>query len=464
MLDQLKDKFLHLKYQLSDQFSSKKLIALIVLLLVASLGLIPTLYLVRQEQKLKAKASAGSVSLYIRSSAATVAPNNTVTVDFGINAGSNPPINPPIVTGVDVRLSYSDNLVLTSFTNGDNVGSGKALAEVVVKNPAGSTNPGNNIRLVAVNKTNNTQSLPYVALGQLVFTAQASTNHDAWVKFEDSGNQIVAVGNSSALVISNEGEDSTQANITITNPIVESLKPSLTSPAVGATFTYGSPINFTWLFMERPTGTIVQNGLRVVKAETGSQASLACSSNTVIDRWQHIERTPAITLCSSASQKGDEEIRASTTNTNPNPNFTTTLPFNLTPGTYYVAAFNKDDNGYHCSLNCTGTVASGNDPLSGFTTTQSFTVVCPTGTSWDGSGCNVLPTASPTTAPRVPGDATGDRCVNYADYNCWSSGAGSADFDNDGRVDSTDYTIWLDAFNSRQYRCASGQARTQCVN
>lgn len=75
------------------------------------------------------------------------------------------------------------------------------------------------------------------------------------------------------------------------------------------------------------------------------------------------------------------------------------------------------------------------------------------------------PSPSSSISPaRVPGDATGDRCVNTADYNCWRDGANGADFNNDGAVDLLDYTIWLDAFNSGSYVCAPGQARTQCVN
>lgn len=282
MIDNFKQKFVQIK----DQFSTKQLIAFVLLLALLLIGLFATVYLVKQQQRLQAKADADSVKLQLHSTLSTMSPGDTVSVDFGINAGTD---HPPVITGADVRLTYSDNLDLTLFDL-ENVGSeGKALNKLVFQSRI--NNSDKRIRLVAVNNTQDPVSTNYIALGTLQFRLKPNATGSAQVKFEDSGNQVVAVNHYNALTIENEGEK--------------------------------------------------------------------------VD----------ILVAGSAS-----------------------------------------------------------------------------------------PSASPTTAPRIPGDATGDRCVNYADYNCWRNGVSSADFNNDGRVNLIDYTIWLDAVNSGRYTCAPGQARTQCLN
>jgi hypothetical protein len=62
------------------------------------------------------------------------------------------------------------------------------------------------------------------------------------------------------------------------------------------------------------------------------------------------------------------------------------------------------------------------------------------------------PIISPTPTPTIkPGDANGDGKVDETDYGIWlahfattvTGGAGVGDFDGNGKVDGVDYTLWL---------------------
>ena len=76
----------------------------------------------------------------------------------------------------------------------------------------------------------------------------------------------------------------------------------------------------------------------------------------------------------------------------------------------------------------------------GFTVTVTNAFVTPSPTQ----------TLTPTPTP-IPGDANGDRVVDYNDYNIWlanynlstPNGVSDGDFDGNGKVDGEDYVIWL---------------------
>ena len=88
-------------------------------------------------------------------------------------------------------------------------------------------------------------------------------------------------------------------------------------------------------------------------------------------------------------------------------------------------------------------------------------VVRPQGAGYDigayeYTGVQNTPTATPTSTPTPtpkPGDANGDGKVDETDYSIWLShfgqvitGVTNGDFNGDGHADGIDYTIWLNNY------------------
>lgn len=166
------------------------------------------------------------------------------------------------------------------------------------------------------------------------------------------------------------------ATITVGTAAPNPVKPTLSTPASGATVITGSSLPFAWTQMLNPKGgTIKAVGLRVVKAAAvvADNGKMDCV-NAVVDMWWYTTgNTVSGTPCTTATQKQALEVAAST--------FPVSFSGqSLPPGTYYAAVFNQDSDGFNCSMNCNG---SGN-ALDAFTSNQSFTVSCPVATpNWN---------------------------------------------------------------------------------
>ncbi len=107
---------------------------------------------------------------------------------------------------------------------------------------------------------------------------------------------------------------------------------------------------------------------------------------------------------------------------------------------YYIAGNYITNNGANVNLGSTnGTyiISSTTTPTPGPT-----------------SSVTPIPTSSPTPIPK-PGDANGDGRVDETDYQIWlshyntnSAGATNGDFNNNGRVDGLDFVIWLNYYGT----------------
>lgn len=176
--------------------------------------------------------------------------------------------------------------------------------------------------------------------------------------------------------------------------------PSITEPWLGQRISW-SDVTINWNQMSNPNGGLSRVGLRIIKASnnTVQTNSMTCSGNNVIiDRWWHLNSAGNYGTGDLCPSDGSASfLREVLSDVSPRRTYTIDKSI-LPPGRYFVAVWNYDNGGYHCSYNC--------DPVTGqpspnsFNSSFYFDIVCPANLVWDetsGSCLSATPTPGPVT-------------------------------------------------------------------
>ncbi|OGE20501.1 hypothetical protein A3A14_00720 [Candidatus Daviesbacteria bacterium RIFCSPLOWO2_01_FULL_43_38] len=165
--------------QLKEGMGGKQFLALLMVLVI--LFAIPlTVYLVKQRQEIRSKASGRTLSLVFRGAPPSVGSGNTFSADVVLQGSSQ-----STYTGVDVTITYpADKVTLVSFTPP----SSPALNEEIWRDPNPLVNTGS-FRYIAVNKGNPSPA-SFITLGTLTFKMTATTG-DAQLNFGGTSQAVV---------------------------------------------------------------------------------------------------------------------------------------------------------------------------------------------------------------------------------------------------------------------------------
>lgn len=165
--------------QLKDGIGGKQFLALLLVLVI--LFAIPlTVYLVKQRQELRSKASGRTLSLEFRGAPQSVAAGGTFQVDLVLQGSSQ-----STYTGADVTITYpADKVTLVSFTPP----ASPALDTEIWRDPNPLSSTGT-FRYIAVNK-GNPNPASFITLGTLTFKMTATTG-DAQLSFGNSSQAVV---------------------------------------------------------------------------------------------------------------------------------------------------------------------------------------------------------------------------------------------------------------------------------
>lgn len=179
-MNNMKDKLVEIKNLLQGH-----IIALIIIVVVM-IGLPVTLYLVKQQQDLRSRATGGN-SLTFSPSSRTVNKDSTFDVDLGIS------FNPTQqqLTGMDVTITYSDKLVMENFTRDTEVLSREIDYDF---QPVRRT-----VHYIAVNRTGSLNRRTDLKLGTFRFKATG----DGTATITATHGQIVVLGQVSFLDVGN---------------------------------------------------------------------------------------------------------------------------------------------------------------------------------------------------------------------------------------------------------------------
>ncbi len=169
----MKEKLIEIKNLLRGRIPA------LIIILVIMIGLPVTLYLVKQQQDLRSRATGSEVGslVFSPSSPGTVNKDGTFSLEFGINFTLERRI-----TGADITITYTDNLRLTNFEKNTT-----DLSEEVLTRSNTFVNP-RTMRYVAVNKSGSLAPGTFVSLGRLTF--KAIDNGQAEIRIADR--QVVA--------------------------------------------------------------------------------------------------------------------------------------------------------------------------------------------------------------------------------------------------------------------------------
>lgn len=178
-MNNLKEKLIEIKNLLRGH-----VIALIIILVVI-IGIPVTLYLVKQQQDLRSKATGGN-SLTFSPSSRTVERGTSFDVDFGIRFDPQQQL-----TGMDVTITYSANLEMENFTKETGV-----LSREVDYDPQPTRRT---VHYIAVNRTGTLNRRNDLKLGTLRFKAI----NDGPATITATHDQIVVLGQASYLDVDN---------------------------------------------------------------------------------------------------------------------------------------------------------------------------------------------------------------------------------------------------------------------
>lgn len=165
--------------KLKEGVGGRQFLALLLVLVI--LFAIPlTVYLVKQRQELRSKASGRTLSLEFRGAPQSVAAGGTFQVDVVLQGSSQ-----STYTGADVIITYpADKVTLVSFTPP----SSPALDTEIWRDPNPLSSTGT-FRYIAVNK-GNPNPASFITLGTLTFRMMATTG-DAQLSFGNSSQAVV---------------------------------------------------------------------------------------------------------------------------------------------------------------------------------------------------------------------------------------------------------------------------------
>ncbi len=164
MFNNFKNKLIEIKETLGTrQFFA----LLLVLVLLFTIPL--TVYLVKQQQDIRSRASGGAtVQMRLDPHSGTFNTGDIISVDLGISWVADPNSQGiRRVTGADVTINYASNLTFDSFTQDPQT----TLSEQIISD---STPVNRTFHYVAVNKSGNIPQQDYVRLGTLKFRATGS--------------------------------------------------------------------------------------------------------------------------------------------------------------------------------------------------------------------------------------------------------------------------------------------------
>ncbi|MBI4035996.1 thrombospondin type-1 domain-containing protein [Candidatus Daviesbacteria bacterium] len=383
-------------------------ILVLIIILVVVIGIPVTFYLAKQQQDLRSKATdAGSLVFIPPTPTGSVNINSVFDLEFGIN------LNPAArITGVDVTITYANNLRLDTFSKDTTV-----LPELVLESRNPAVNPIT-VHYVAVSKTGDLVSRTYVPLGKLTFTAISAGTATITI----TTNQIVAKDQAGTVAIG--GTTTT-------------------------TYTIAGPTNGTWSAWSGGTCTVTCGGgtltgeTRTCSAPAPGAGGTECTKldGTLTTATNRTETRSAVTACNTQACAGCD-----------------------TCGT---AAADVCTTATACGTNLTGTCNKTTLSTGGTCTTvtgASCTVASKTCATAEYI-CSATNTCIP---PCINGDTIGGNlCVSIDDYNTWYSefvGAvttETADFypecnnnqKGDGVIDIKDYNIWRREFDAGLNLC-----------